>query len=84
MRQWAALDILYWVSERSHTVCAALPGTQRAPERDAAPANSQPALSERDKLRDLTEGTVGLLYREKAKLSVIKLPRHILVQQTSN
>lgn len=67
-------------------MCAALPGTQRAPERDAAltiaPANSQPALSEREKLRDLTEGTVGLLYCEKAKLSVIKLPRHIIVQQT--
>lgn len=78
----------YWHftgSQRVSDSHAALAMVQSAPQAaPSEPPNPHMELVRKGKLWDFMEGTAGLWCRGRAKLSVIKPPRHVLIHQMSN
>lgn len=91
-KKWDSVQllILYWVPEsKLHYVHCTNHNTNCTPGSTCLLSslqihNSHTVLVEKYKLRNLIEGTISLLYHERAKLSATKLPRQVLVHQMSN
>lgn len=85
--KWAQLLALYWVPEGRWQPCCTSHGTVhpgQLPALAVRPSNPHTELLRKGKLWDFMEGTAGLWCHERAKLSMMKPPRHVLVHQMSN
>lgn len=78
---------IYWVPEGKWQPCCTSHGTVhpgQLPALAVRPSNPHTELLRKGKLWDFMEGTAGLWCHERAKLSMMKPPRHVLVHQMSS